>query len=41
MKQKYTAPECEITKFENEDILVTSGITQDGFAEFDEDNFVG
>ena len=41
MKQKYISPECEITKFKSEDILVASGITQDAFAEFDEDNFVG
>ncbi len=39
MKEKYISPECEITRFESEDILVTSGLTQDGFAGYRKDAF--
>ena len=41
MKQKYFAPECEITAFTSEDIITVSGAdaAQDSFAEFGEDYF--
>ena len=41
MKKHYTAPKCDITRFESEDILVVSEVTQDGFTEFDYSDFIG
>ena len=37
MKQKYISPECEITRFDAEDVLATSGIKAYGYEEDDDD----
>ncbi|MBR1445219.1 MAG: hypothetical protein IJ583_16995 [Firmicutes bacterium] len=46
MKQKYISPECEIIRFESEDVLTASGVDalgyddeQEGFADFSGTNF--
>ena len=46
MKGKYISPECEIIKFDAEDVLATSGVKgliyteeEDDFAEFGADKF--
>ena len=40
MKEKYSAPQIEVTTFESEEILVaSSAAAQDAFAEFDAADF--